>query len=226
MDTGRVYRSRITPCLAMSNRRSISNLYYLISTAGWAGRCRSGRRCAGSGATAAAAPRGCRRRRARPASRTRMWSAQRICDSRWVMSRVVRPCCARRMAFWISSSVALSMALVESSRIRMRGSLRKARASARRCRCPPERVTPRSPTTVSYPFGKWLDEVVRLRVARRLLDLRLGGVWARQRRCSRRSSARTGRRPARSCRSASAGPPDSSRARPPRRSGCAPAVAS
>ena len=56
---------------------------------------------------------------------------------------------AYSMARWIRSSVALSMALVESSKIRMRGSVRKARARAMRCRCPPDRVTPRSPTSVS-----------------------------------------------------------------------------
>ena len=42
-----------------------------------------------------------------------------------------------------------STALVASSRIRIRGSVRIARASAIRCRWPPDRVSPRSPTTVS-----------------------------------------------------------------------------
>ena len=36
-----------------------------------------------------------------------------------------------------------------SSRTRMRGSAKIARAIATRCRCPPESLTPRSPTTVS-----------------------------------------------------------------------------
>ena len=78
-----------------------------------------------------------------------MRSAQRIWLSRCVMRKVVRSRLMRRMARWIWSSVALSMALVLSSRIRMRGSVRKARAMAMRCRCPPESVTPRSPTSVS-----------------------------------------------------------------------------
>jgi len=76
-------------------------------------------------------------------------SAWRICESRWVISSVVRPSSTRRIAVWILSSVALSMALVESSRMRMRGSVISARAMARRWRCPPESVTPRSPMTVS-----------------------------------------------------------------------------
>ena len=35
----------------------------------------------------------------------------------------------------------------------MRGARASARANATRWRCPPESVCPRSPTTVSYPFG-------------------------------------------------------------------------
>ena len=38
--------------------------------------------------------------------------------------------------------------LVASSRIKMRGSASRARAMARRCRCPPLSLTPRSPITV------------------------------------------------------------------------------
>ena len=40
-----------------------------------------------------------------------------------------------------------------SSRIRIRGFFNNARAIAIRCRCPPERVTPLSPTAVWYPAG-------------------------------------------------------------------------
>ena len=43
-------------------------------------------------------------------------SAQRICDSRCVMMKVVRPRAALEMARWILSSVAESMAEVESSK--------------------------------------------------------------------------------------------------------------
>ena len=41
-----------------------------------------------------------------------------------------------------------------SSRIRMRGSVNSARASATRCSWPPDSVRPRSPTVVSSPSGK------------------------------------------------------------------------
>ena len=51
------------------------------------------------------------------------------------------------------ASVVASTDAVASSRIRMRGSTASARAIATRCRCPPESVMPRSPITVSYPFG-------------------------------------------------------------------------
>ena len=54
------------------------------------------------------------------------------------MRKVVRPLLARRIAFCISSSVRESMADVESSRMRILGSTRKARAMATRCFCPPE----------------------------------------------------------------------------------------
>ena len=49
----------------------------------------------------------------------------------------------------MNASLSLSRLDVASSRIRMRGSARIARAIAMRCRWPPETFTPRSPTTVS-----------------------------------------------------------------------------
>ena len=61
------------------------------------------------------------------------------------------------------------------------------------------------------------DELVRLRLARRLLDRPPASRRRSQRRCSRRACARRGRRPARWSRSASAATPGSSRARPRRR---------
>jgi hypothetical protein len=82
----------------------------------------------------------------RPLRNTMIRSAQRICDRRCVMMKVVRPRAAFEMARWILSSVAESIAEVESSKTKTRGSVRKARASAMRWRCPPESVTPRSPT--------------------------------------------------------------------------------
>ena len=54
----------------------------------------------------------------------------------------------------ISDSVSVSTEDVESSRIKMRGFFNSVRAIATRCFCPPERVTPFSPTIVLYPSGK------------------------------------------------------------------------
>ena len=84
----------------------------------------------------------------------------------------------------MASSVFASTALVASSRMRMRGSDRIARARATRCRCPPDRVSPRSPTTVAQrqphlgrvALGQLPDEPVRLGHPRSALDLVVGGV--------------------------------------------------
>ena len=81
-------------------------------------------------------------------SRTSMLSARRIKERRWVIKSVVRPYSTFLSAFCSSSSVALSIALVASSSIKIRGLANRARAMARRCRCPPESVAPRSPTSV------------------------------------------------------------------------------
>ena len=54
----------------------------------------------------------------------------------------------------ISSSVSTSTAERQSSKMRIRGLEMIARAMEMRCFCPPESVTPRSPTTVSKPCGK------------------------------------------------------------------------
>src|SRR5690606_40948552 len=64
----------------------------------------------------------------RPWSRTRMRSALQMVDRRWATTKAVRPLSSRRSASWISSSVWVSMDEVASSRIRIRGSARKARA--------------------------------------------------------------------------------------------------
>ena len=58
----------------------------------------------------------------------------------------------------------------------MRGSVSRARARARRWRCPPESVTPRSPTTRVVAVGEGGDELVRLRRRGRRLDLRRRGA--------------------------------------------------
>jgi hypothetical protein len=85
----------------------------------------------------------------RPWSRTTISSASAIVESRWAMMIVVRPRITSRSPARIFASVVASTDAVASSRIRIRGSMRSARAIAIRWRCPPESVIPRSPTTVS-----------------------------------------------------------------------------
>mmetsp|Transcript_26228 Transcript_26228/g.59292 ORF Transcript_26228/g.59292 Transcript_26228/m.59292 type:complete len:123 (+) Transcript_26228:289-657(+) len=75
--------------------------------------------------------------------------------SRCAMTMVVwRPRCSRASrAACTTRSLVVSSADVASSRIRICGLRTIARAMAMRCFCPPERATPRSPTSVSYPWG-------------------------------------------------------------------------
>ncbi len=72
--------------------------------------------------------------------------ALRMVDSRWAMIRVVRPFASSSKADWIRASVTESRAEVASSKIRMGGFFRKMRAMDTRCFCPPDSITPRSPT--------------------------------------------------------------------------------
>ena len=69
------------------------------------------------------------------------------------MTNVVRPFRSSPSPCWMSASDSESRLDVASSRMRIRGSASSARAIETRCRCPPESFTPRSPTTVSYPFS-------------------------------------------------------------------------
>ena len=69
------------------------------------------------------------------------------------MTNVVRPSITSRSAPLIRLSVVASTLEVASSRTRIRGSVNRARAIATRCRWPPDRVRPRSPTSVSSPSG-------------------------------------------------------------------------
>ena len=84
---------------------------------------------------------------------TMISSALRTVDSRCATTMQVRPAASRSRADWICISVALSSALVASSRMRIEGFFRNTRAIEMRCFCPPESLTPRSPTSVSYPLG-------------------------------------------------------------------------
>ena len=97
----------------------------------------------------------------------------RMVARRWAMTKVVRPRIAASTAAWTCRSVSASSALVASSSTMIGGSLRSARAIDRRCRSPPERLRPRSPTTVLRPFGARRDEIHRLRRLER--PLHLGG---------------------------------------------------
>ncbi len=78
-----------------------------------------------------------------------MRSALRTVESRWAITKVVLPCMRTSRASWTTASDSVSSELVASSRIRILGSFRMARAIATRCRCPPESLMPRSPTMVS-----------------------------------------------------------------------------
>ena len=80
---------------------------------------------------------------------TRIVSASRIVDSRWAMTNVVRPFIRRAIARWIRTSVRVSTELVASSRIRIGGSARKARAIVRSCFSPADTFVASSSMTVS-----------------------------------------------------------------------------
>ena len=73
--------------------------------------------------------------------------ARRV-DTRWLMRKVV-PVFRRASAARMEASVSASTALSESSKMHTGVFCTSIRAMATRCFCPPERVTPRSPTTVS-----------------------------------------------------------------------------
>ena len=64
--------------------------------------------------------------------------------------RVVRPSINVSRACLIWLSVSVSTDAVASSSTRIGGSFKKVRAIAMRCFSPPESLTPRSPTRVSY----------------------------------------------------------------------------
>lgn len=63
-------------------------------------------------------------------------------EMRWAMMNLVVPLSVASKASRMRRSVAVSTALVESSRMRMGGFLSRARAMHSRCFCPPETLTP------------------------------------------------------------------------------------
>mmetsp|Transcript_100125 Transcript_100125/g.172863 ORF Transcript_100125/g.172863 Transcript_100125/m.172863 type:complete len:174 (+) Transcript_100125:75-596(+) len=87
-----------------------------------------------------------------PSSMTTMRSAFFMLNKRWAIMTTVRPSMALLIASATRCSFSESKALVASSKMRMLGLRRRARAIATRCRCPPEILPPSLPTSVSYPF--------------------------------------------------------------------------
>ena len=84
----------------------------------------------------------------------------------------------RRIAARMRASTSGSTAEVASSRTSSRGRRTSARASESRCRCPPERVVPRSPSRLSSPCGSAGHEPVGLGGPQRLPDLVVADVGA------------------------------------------------
>ena len=76
-------------------------------------------------------------------------SASRMVESRWAITKLVRCERSAAMACWISTSVRVSTELVASSRMRMAGSARNARAMVSSCFSPALRLVPSSSSTVS-----------------------------------------------------------------------------
>ena len=90
-----------------------------------------------------------RGRSARPSGpRWTMRSGCRRSGARCVTNRIVTLPLKRAMVAAKWSATAWSRPLVASSKIRTRGRFSSARAMAMRCFCPPDRPTPRSPTSV------------------------------------------------------------------------------
>ena len=85
----------------------------------------------------------------RPASMTMIVSALRMVDSRCAMTKLVRPRRSRAIASWMRTSVRVSTLLVASSRMRMAGLARKARAMVSNCFCPEEMLAASSSRIVS-----------------------------------------------------------------------------
>ena len=85
-------------------------------------------------------------------------------DTRWEMISLVVPGMCLAKASRIFRSVAVSTALVESSRISTLGLFNSARAMHSRCRWPPETFRPPWSIQVSYFWGKrWINSSAQAR---------------------------------------------------------------
>ena len=138
------------------------------------------------------ARRECPRATMRPCSSTTMSSASAIVESRWAMTNVVRPCMTSRRAALISRSVVASTEEVASSRIRTRGSARKARAIAIRWRWPPLRGQAALADAGVVAVGQLGDELRRPGRARRPARSPRARRPGARRRCCPRPCPRTG----------------------------------
>ncbi len=95
-----------------------------------------------------------------PWSMTKMVSASRMVESRWAITKLVRPRSRRAMAFWMSTSVLVSTELVASSRMRICGSARKALAMVSSCFSPCEMFMEIVVEAGVVALGKCAHEVV------------------------------------------------------------------
>ncbi|MNT52410.1 hypothetical protein D3C72_1894350 [compost metagenome] len=84
-----------------------------------------------------------------PCSSTTRRSMAAIVERRWAMAITVLPCMSVVNCSWIAASTSESRAEVASSSTSSGAFLSSTRAMATRCRCPPESLTPRSPTWAS-----------------------------------------------------------------------------
>ena len=85
----------------------------------------------------------------RPSCKSRIRSAFWMVESRWAITKQVRPFIRASMASWIRCSVAVSTLEVASSKISMGASSSMALAMVKSWRCPLEILTPPSERTVS-----------------------------------------------------------------------------
>ena len=103
-----------------------------------------------------------------PSSRTTILSALAMVLRRCAMTITVLPAQRAPTALWMSVSFSGSSEAVASSRRTTGASFKRARAMERRWRSPPDRAAPFSPSIVSNPWGKPLDEFHAVRRLRRL----------------------------------------------------------
>ena len=99
------------------------------------------------------------------------------------MTKLVRPSRSRARARWISTSVRVSTELVASSRMRIAGSARNARAIVMSCFSPADSVDASSSSTVSIALRQRAHEVVDVCRLCCRLHLRGRGAVRSRRRC-------------------------------------------